>query len=132
MPNKISSHSSKLGSTTSIFWNLLDSAWFWLKIPLYSWNVVEPIHLIFPLVNSGLSKFDTSKEPPDAEPAPIIVCISSINRIGLSWDDKNLRTFFKRFSKSPLYYISNKRDLLLLLFFLHPIPLLIMDYFYFF
>ena len=48
------------------------------------WNVVEPIHLILPFPSSGLSKLETSSDPPDAEPAPIIVWISSIKSIGFS------------------------------------------------
>ena len=44
-------------------------------------------------------------DPPDAEPAPIMVCISSINRTGLSSLSKNFKTSFKRFSKSPLYFV---------------------------
>ena len=103
MPFNISSHSSSFGSITSIFWNLLERAWFWLKIPLYSWKVVEPIHLISPFPSAGFSKLETSSDPPDAEPAPIIVWISSIKRIGFSCFSKKLNTPFNRFSKSPLY-----------------------------
>ena len=40
------------------------------------------MHRIFPLANSGLRRFDTSRDPPPAEPAPMIVWISSMNKIG--------------------------------------------------
>ena len=98
-------HSSTEGSFTSIFWNLLAKAWFFENTLRYSWKVVDPIHLIFPLANSGLRRFDTSREPPPAEPAPIIVWISSINKIGFFWDFKKLITSFILFSKSPLYFV---------------------------
>ena len=63
------------------------------------------MHLILPLANSGLRRFDTSSDPPPAEPAPIIVWISSMNKIGLFWDFKKLITSFILFSKSPLYFV---------------------------
>ena len=87
-------HSFTEGSSTSIFWNLLDKAWFLENTFLYSWNVVDPIHLILPLANSGFSKFETSSEPPPAEPAPIIVWISSMNKIGFSCSFRKLITSF--------------------------------------
>ena len=67
--------------------------------------MVDPIHLILPLANSGLRRFDTSRDPPPAEPAPIIVWISSINKIGFFWDFKKLITSLILFSKSPLYLV---------------------------
>ena len=67
------------------------------------------MHLINPFPNAGLRRLDTSSEPPDAEPAPIIVCISSINSIGLSLVSKKLRTSLIRFSKSPLYLVPATR-----------------------
>ena len=76
IPLRISTDSSIDGSTTSIFWNLLDKAWFWLKIPLNSLKVVEPIHLNVPFPSAGFNKLETSNVPPEAEPAPIMVCIS--------------------------------------------------------
>ena len=42
------------------------------------------MHLNLPLPNAGFNKLDTSRLPPEADPAPIIVCISSINNIGFS------------------------------------------------
>ena len=98
-------HSSTEGSFTSIFWNLLAKAWFFENTFRYSWKVVDPMHRIFPLANSGLRRFDTSREPPPAEPAPMIVWISSMNKIGFFWDFKKLITSFILFSKSPLYLV---------------------------
>ena len=63
------------------------------------------MHLRLPLPSAGLRRFETSKLPPEAEPAPIIVCISSINNIGLVALSKKLKTDFSRFSKSPLYFV---------------------------
>ena len=103
-------HSSIVGSFTSIFWNLLDKAWFFVKIFLYSWYVVDPIHLIFPLASSGFKRFDTSTEEEPAEPAPMIVCISSINKIGFFFFFKKLRTSLSRFSKSPRYFVPAIKD----------------------
>jgi hypothetical protein len=57
------------------------------------------------LPRAGLSKFDTSKEPPEAEPAPMIVWISSINNIAFSFVSKNFKTSLSLFSKSPLYLV---------------------------
>ena len=54
---------------------------------------------------AGFNKLDTSRLPPDADPAPIMVWISSINNIGLFWSSKNFSTDLSRFSKSPLYLV---------------------------
>ena len=39
------------------------------------------MHFNAPFDNAGLSKLEASIVPPDAAPAPIRVCISSINKI---------------------------------------------------
>ena len=67
--------------------------------------MVDPIHLRDPLPSAGLRRFDTSREPPEADPAPIMVCISSINNIALSFVSRNFKTSFNLFSKSPLYFV---------------------------
>ena len=58
-----------------------------------------------PFPSAGLRRFDTSREPPDAEPAPIMVCISSMNNIALSLVSKNFKTSLSLVSKSPLYLV---------------------------
>ena len=68
-------------------------------------KVVEPIHLNVPFPSAGFNKLETSNVPPEAEPAPIMVCISSMNKIDFSWLSRKLITSFNRFSKSPLYLV---------------------------
>ena len=63
------------------------------------------MHLNEPLPSAGLRRLDTSKDPPEAEPAPIMVCISSMNNIALSLVSKNFKTSLSLFSKSPLYFV---------------------------
>ena len=58
-----------------------------------------------PLASSGLIKFDASMTPPDAAPAPITVWISSMNRIAPGRFLSPATTPFKRFSKSPRYFV---------------------------
>ena len=55
------------------------------------------MHLKEPFPRAGLRRFDTSREPPDAEPAPIMVCISSMNNIALSLVSKNFKTSLSLF-----------------------------------
>ncbi len=52
-------------------------------MPRYSVYVVAPMHFSWPDDSAGFSRFDASSVPPDAAPAPIIVWISSMNRIAL-------------------------------------------------
>ncbi len=65
--------------------------------------MVDPIQRISPLASTGLSKLEASIEPPEVEPAPTIVWISSIKRTACGTFCIPLITFFRRFSKSPLY-----------------------------
>ena len=97
--------SAMVGSTTSIFWKRRASARSFSKMPRYSWKVVEPMQRNSPEASIGLIRFDASMVPPEAEPAPMMVWISSMNRIApgcfLSWPITALR----RFSKSPRYLV---------------------------
>jgi hypothetical protein len=43
--------------------------------------VVEPMQRSSPLVSTGLIRLEASMTPPEAAPAPIMVWISSMNRI---------------------------------------------------
>ena len=75
--------SAMVGSTTSIFWKRRVSARSFSKMPRNSWNVVEPMQRISPEPSSGLIRLQASMTPPEAEPAPMMVWISSMNRIAL-------------------------------------------------
>ena len=94
-----------LGSTTSIFWKRRDSARSFSNMPRYSWYVVDPIHFRSPDANTGLIKFEASMTLPEVAPAPIMVCISSINRMECGISIKDFITAFRRFSKSPRYFV---------------------------
>ena len=58
-----------------------------------------------PLARSGLIKFEASMTPPDAAPAPMTVWISSMKRIAPGRFLSPATTPFKRFSKSPRYFV---------------------------
>ena len=60
---------------------------------------------ILPELSRGLSKFEASITPPEAAPAPMIVWISSINKMALSRSFKLANNPLKRFSKSPRYLV---------------------------
>ena len=68
---------------------------------LNSSNVVEPISRISPSVRIGLIMLARSIVPPVVAPAPTIVCISSMNRIGSGRFLSAWITALKRSSKSP-------------------------------
>ena len=97
--------SSTEGSTTSIFWKRRDSARSFSKMVRYSVKVVEPMHLSSPEASIGLSRLEASMTPPDAAPAPMMVWISSMNRMALSCLRSSESRFFRRFSKSPRYLV---------------------------
>ena len=65
----------------SIFWKRRASARSFSKMPRYSWNVVEPMQRSSPEASTGLIRLDASIVPPLAEPAPMMVWISSMNSI---------------------------------------------------
>ena len=63
------------------------------------------MHLRLPFARAGLSKLEASNVPPLADPAPIIVWISSINKIEFFCSAKSFNTSFSLCSKSPLYFV---------------------------
>ncbi|CFP63825.1 Uncharacterised protein [Bordetella pertussis] len=63
------------------------------------------MHLSCPDDNAGLSRLDASSVPPEAEPAPIRVWISSMNRIASGLPRICLSTPLRRCSKSPRYLV---------------------------
>ena len=101
-PLSISSASSSVGSSTRIFENLLSSAASFSMYFLYSSSVVAPISLIPHLARAGFMMFAASTLP-SAEPAPTMVCISSIKRITLSSSSSSMA--FSLSSNSPLYLV---------------------------
>ena len=93
------------GSLTSTFWKRRLKAWSFSNTWRYSVKVVEPIQRSSPDANAGLIKFDTSILLLIDEPAPIIIWISSINKIALGLAFKASNSAFIRFSKSPRYFV---------------------------
>ena len=69
---------------------------------LYSSGVVAPIHNSLPLASKGFNKFAISIFELPAVPAPVIICISSINKTISFLSDKWSNTILARSSKSPL------------------------------
>ncbi len=105
----MSTLSASEGSGTSIFWKRRASARSFSKMPRYSWNVVEPMQRNSPEASTGLIRFDASMVPPEAEPAPMMVWISSMNRMALGSLRSCAITPFNRFSKSPRYLVPATR-----------------------
>jgi hypothetical protein len=97
--------SPTVGSTMSIFWKRRANARSFSKMPRYSWNVVEPMQRSSPFASTGLIRLEASIVPPLAEPAPMMVWISSMNRIACGSFFSAARTPFRRFSKSPRYLV---------------------------
>ena len=106
---KISIDSSIEVGSINTFWNRLSKAPSFSMYWRYSSNVVAPITCISPLANAGLNIFDASNDP-EAPPAPIIVWISSINKI-ISLDfSSSFITAFMRSSNCPLYLVPATKD----------------------
>ncbi len=89
----------------SIFWKRRASARSFSKMPRYSWNVVEPMQRSSPDARAGLIRLLASMVPPEAEPAPMMVWISSMNSTALGTFFNAPITPFRRFSKSPRYLV---------------------------
>ncbi|MNT78975.1 hypothetical protein D3C72_2182690 [compost metagenome] len=63
------------------------------------------MHFSWPLASAGFSRLDASRVPPDAEPAPMMVWISSMNRMPFGLSFSCFSTAFRRCSKSPRYLV---------------------------
>ena len=74
--------SSTVGSDTKIGWNRRASAASFSTCLRYSSSVVAPMQCSSPRASAGFSRLDASIAP-SALPAPIRVCISSMNRMML-------------------------------------------------
>src|SRR5881396_1163719 len=70
--------SSIEGASTLTAWNRRSSAASFSMYLRYSFNVVAPMHCISPRLSAGLMMLEASIVP-SAEPAPTIVCNSSMN-----------------------------------------------------
>ena len=68
----------------------------------YSSAVVAPMTWISPRLRGGFRMLAASMEP-SAEPAPMMVCISSMNRMSSPLFCTSARTFLRRSSNSPRY-----------------------------
>ena len=102
-PLRICIASSSLGSPTLTGWNLLSRAASFSMYFLYSLIVVAPKTWKSPLAREGFRILAASVEP-SAEPAPIIVWSSSINRITLLVFFTSSMIPLILSSKSPLYF----------------------------
>ena len=95
--------SSTVGSETKIGWNRRASAASFSTCLRYSSSVVAPMQCSSPRASAGFSRLDASIAP-SALPAPISVCISSMNRmIEPSAEVTSCSTAFSRSSNSPRY-----------------------------
>src|SRR6266511_1206898 len=63
------------------------------------------MHFSAPEESAGLRRFEASRVPPEAAPAPISVWISSMKRIAFGLSASCFSTAFKRCSKSPRYLV---------------------------
>ena len=96
--------SSTLGSETKIGWKRRASAASFSTCLRYSSSVVAPMQCNSPRASAGFSRLDASMAP-SALPAPISVCISSMNRMMLpSAEITSCSTAFSRSSNSPRYF----------------------------
>ncbi|MNY32291.1 hypothetical protein D3C86_1664970 [compost metagenome] len=63
------------------------------------------MHFSWPDDKAGFNRLDASSVPPEAEPAPISVWISSMNRMASGLPRICFSTPFRRCSKSPRYLV---------------------------
>ena len=103
-PFRISSVASGVGSPTVTGWNRRSSAASFSMYLRYSFRVVAPITRISPRLRAGLRMLAASTAP-SAEPAPTMVCSSSMNRITLPSFFTSFRVFLMRSSNSPRYLV---------------------------
>ena len=96
--------SSVVDGSTIIFWKRRSRAPSFSIDLRYSSSVVAPMHCITPLASAGFSMLAASIEPL-APPAPIMVCISSINIIMSGFASSSFIRFLMRSSNCPLYLV---------------------------
>ena len=103
-PESISTASSGVGSPTVTGWNRRSRAASFSICFLYSLMVVAPITWKSPRASAGFRILAASVEP-SAEPAPIMVCSSSIKSITSPSRFTSSMADFMRSSKSPRYLV---------------------------
>ena len=96
--------SSIVGASTFIVWKRRSSAASFSMYLRYSFIVVAPTHCSSPRLNAGLMMFDASIAP-SAEPAPTIVCSSSMKRITFLERRISSITALMRSSNWPRYFV---------------------------
>mmetsp|Transcript_2532 Transcript_2532/g.5352 ORF Transcript_2532/g.5352 Transcript_2532/m.5352 type:complete len:275 (+) Transcript_2532:234-1058(+) len=102
IPRKMVRLSTGLGSGTKMGWNLRASAASF-SICLYSESVVAPTQDKSPRASCGF-KIEAASIEPEASPAPITMCSSSMKRITCPAESEtSLSTALSRSSNSPLY-----------------------------
>ena len=97
--------SSTVGSPMSTVWKRRSSAASFSMYLRYSSSVVAPMACSSPRASAGLSMLPASMELSPVEPAPTMVCSSSMNRMmrpSLCLTSRS--TAFRRSSNSPRYF----------------------------
>src|SRR6266576_2350679 len=96
--------SSMVGASTFIVWKRRSSAASFSMYLRYSFIVVAPTHCNSPRLRAGVMMLDASIAP-SAEPAPAVVCSSSIKRI--TFFDRRISsiTALMRSSNWPRYFV---------------------------
>ena len=104
-PRRMAMVSSTVGSVTSTGWKRRSSAASFSMYLRYSSSVVAPMACSSPRASAGFSMLPASMELSPVEPAPTMVCSSSMNRMmrpSLCFTSRS--TAFKRSSNSPRYF----------------------------
>ena len=96
--------SSAVVGSTITFWKRRSRAPSFSMLLRYSSRVVAPMHCICPRARAGLSMFAASIEPGD-EPAPMMVCISSMKSIMSGFFSSSLSMARRRSSNCPRYFV---------------------------
>ena len=71
----------------------------------YSSCVVAPMHEMSPRASAGLNIWAASPDPPSLSPAPIMVWISSMNRMTSLADSASFNICRRRSSNCPRYWV---------------------------
>ena len=95
--------SGDVGST-STFWKRRSRAPSFSIVLRYSSIVVAPMHCISPRARAGFRMFAASIEP-GVEPAPTMVCISSMKRMMFGLFSSSVMMALKRSSNCPRYFV---------------------------
>mmetsp|Transcript_42061 Transcript_42061/g.80455 ORF Transcript_42061/g.80455 Transcript_42061/m.80455 type:complete len:245 (+) Transcript_42061:1217-1951(+) len=106
-PFRIDTVCSGVGSSILTGWNLRSSAASFSTYLRYSSMVVAPMHCSSPRASTGFISCAASMPPSaPADPAPMSVCSSSMNKMMSLFFITSSRTCFRRSSNSPRYLVS--------------------------